>query len=245
MESAVARARLAVIKIISENNFIHDENMNKVSHFPELHTEHPNYALVKREKGRCFARATAAMEAITRAKAQLAKLPCSSFEWMRLPMSRNQGIDDIDELQAHLVCLEDKLREGKVIYIYSSEGHGRSGLLTACLLGRLYRLSSPEALYRIQACHDSRSAELSREQVVHCPSSASQRQCVQIILGESDGIGNGTVLRAGDQKSRTKDSMAEMIQRQREYNLFAGNSLPSNRDEIGPMGPLVLQRLPA
>ena len=52
-------------------------------------------------------------------------------------------------------CCERVLR-GEVLYVHCWGGHGRTGVLAAALVGRLYNLPTGDALRYCQACHDSR-----------------------------------------------------------------------------------------
>ena len=69
-----------------------------------------------------------------------------------------------------LNTIERRIRSGQRLYIFSEHGHGRAGLVAACLLGRLYGITSPEALELVQRHHDARIDQtLPSEQVLGFP----------------------------------------------------------------------------
>ena len=52
--------------------------------------------------------------------------------------------------------LERRLRRRERLYIFSEHGHGRAGLVGACLVGRLYGMEVSDALELVQRTHDTR-----------------------------------------------------------------------------------------
>lgn len=95
-----------------------------------------------------------------RARAQSIS-PQLRFREQPIPDQETVGNCLIEEL---LVELLDRLGAGEIIYVHCRGGHGRTGTVCTLLLGRLYRLSSAEAMVRVQRCHDA------RQQPVFCAS---------------------------------------------------------------------------
>ena len=194
IESAVVKARVAVIKILSENNHIIEEHSKIIERLPDVTKQSPSFEKVNRERLRSLARIRLANDAISRAQEQMKRLP-KDFQWLRVPMSPFD-VPDASWLEEQLATLESKILDGATVYVYSHEGHGRCGVIAGCLLGRLYGLSANEALYRVQACHDCMHAELKRAQVVNCPQLPKQRDLVVEILNSTNRHFDGTIIRA-------------------------------------------------
>ena len=58
--------------------------------------------------------------------------------------------------------IEDRLRRKQRIYIFSGDGHGRAGVIAACIFARLHGLTGHDALSRVQRTFDSRGDILHR-----------------------------------------------------------------------------------
>ena len=52
--------------------------------------------------------------------------------------------------------VEAQLLSGHVVYLHCFGGHGRAGLVAACMLHRLYGMGAEEALRFVQRAHDAR-----------------------------------------------------------------------------------------
>lgn len=95
----------------------------------------------------------------------------------------HDGVPDRDELMAFLdQQLDPRLRDGKNLYIFSRLGHGRTGLVAALLLGRLYGITAADALERAQAVHDCRRPHAPRGVSFCSPSTALQLYFVRHAL---------------------------------------------------------------
>eukprot|EP00747_Dinoflagellata_sp_TGD_P077557 gnl/TRDRNA2_/TRDRNA2_159640_c1_seq1.p1 gnl/TRDRNA2_/TRDRNA2_159640_c1~~gnl/TRDRNA2_/TRDRNA2_159640_c1_seq1.p1 ORF type:complete len:786 (+),score=169.28 gnl/TRDRNA2_/TRDRNA2_159640_c1_seq1:70-2358(+) len=72
------------------------------------------------------------------------------------PIPDQEIVDD--EIALTLVnALLERLEQGEVLYVHCRGGHGRTGTVSALLLGHLYAgLSATEAMTRVQLCHDTR-----------------------------------------------------------------------------------------
>lgn len=63
--------------------------------------------------------------------------------------------DDGDDGGDNVDVADDKI-ESRKIYLHCWAGRGRTGIIAACLLGRLYKVSGLDALRRTQACYEQR-----------------------------------------------------------------------------------------
>uniref|UniRef100_K3WV10 Tyrosine specific protein phosphatases domain-containing protein n=1 Tax=Globisporangium ultimum (strain ATCC 200006 / CBS 805.95 / DAOM BR144) TaxID=431595 RepID=K3WV10_GLOUD len=98
------------------------------------------------------------------------------LHFVHFPIQKN-NVPETEKLNTFLVQLEDFLRQKRNIYVFSMNGHGRTGFITALLLGRLYCISSLEALERAQRLHD---CQWSMHSVPSTRSTSSPKATVQI-----------------------------------------------------------------
>jgi len=75
----------------------------------------------------------------------------------------------LDWLVGLVSNLEERVRNGEVLYLHCWGGRGRSAMVAACLLTRLYGLPAEEALQRVQLGYDSRDYD-------NCVSPETERQ---------------------------------------------------------------------
>lgn len=68
-----------------------------------------------------------------------------------------------------------RLKRGEKIYVHCWGGHGRTGTITAVILGLLYDLTATDALRRTQFYHDLRVNNL------HVGSPQTPEQCLQVV----------------------------------------------------------------
>ena len=77
------------------------------------------------------------------------------------------------------------------MYMFSREGHGRTGILGGCMMGRLYGFPPQVVLERLQLCHDVRTSMAERPQdalPISTPKMVSQTRQVHEILSETEAI---------------------------------------------------------
>jgi len=83
--------------------------------------------------------------------------------------------------------LEDRLRGGERLYVFSKDGNGRVGLVAGSLLGRMYGCPVPEAMWRLQFCHDCmRSIKAGTSVNISCPSNIHQAHFVREVLTDRE-----------------------------------------------------------
>ncbi|CAM9942762.1 unnamed protein product, partial [Pylaiella littoralis] len=112
--------------------------------------------------------------------------------WEPLPEDEAPGVDGVVELALRL---ENRLRTGEKLCLWSPRGHGRVGLVGAVLLGRLYGCTAEDALIRVQVCHDARES-LKGQLQISCPQTIAQVQCVREALLQMSSIYTDLVMRA-------------------------------------------------
>ncbi|CAM9250159.1 unnamed protein product [Ectocarpus sp. 4 AP-2014] len=112
--------------------------------------------------------------------------------WEPLPEDEAPSVEAVVELA---VRLEDRLRKGEKLCLWSPRGHGRVGLVGAVLLGRLYGFTAEDALLRVQVCHDAQDS-LKGQPQISCPQTIAQVQCVREVLLRQSSIYTDLVMRA-------------------------------------------------
>lgn len=104
------------------------------------------------------------------------------IEFLYFPIEHD-GVPDSDELIGFLEQqVESRLRAGKNIYVFSRLGHGRTGIVSALLLGRVYGITASEALERAQRTHDCQRPGAPRGLSFCSPTTAPQLTFVRRTL---------------------------------------------------------------
>ncbi|KAG6586892.1 map kinase phosphatase [Phytophthora cinnamomi] len=113
---------------------------------------------------------------------EVARLGMMQIEFVYFPIVHDE-VPDNDELIAFLQGqVESRLRAGKNIYIFSRLGHGRTGIVSALLLGRVYGIAASEALERAQRTHDCQRPGAPRGLSFCSPTTAPQLTFVRRTL---------------------------------------------------------------
>ncbi|EFA77283.1 hypothetical protein PPL_12494 [Heterostelium album PN500] len=86
---------------------------------------------------------------------QIAAKKNIELEFLHFPIEDGGVAENLDELSDFIDLLIEKLKSHR-IYLHCWAGRGRTGIIAACLLGRLYQVSGLEACRRIQACYEQR-----------------------------------------------------------------------------------------
>mmetsp|Transcript_13996 Transcript_13996/g.17687 ORF Transcript_13996/g.17687 Transcript_13996/m.17687 type:complete len:227 (-) Transcript_13996:200-880(-) len=86
----------------------------------------------------------------------------------------------LQELDILIEDLANRVANGEVLYIHCKGGVGRSGLVGACVLGKLYpELSAEGVLERIQQCCRTRWSDQNECKNIHSPETEAQSQQVR------------------------------------------------------------------
>jgi len=102
------------------------------------------------------------------------RLSKKDLKWIHLPIVDGQTAPD--DVTAELVVLiASRILAGNVTYVHCFGGHGRAGVMCCLVLAYLYRISSADAMRRIQAYHDCRVDP----QGVKSPTTVAQRDQVK------------------------------------------------------------------
>jgi len=85
--------------------------------------------------------------------------PASPPKFVYFGIKDDETASSMEELQALIADLTQRVQEGQVLYIHCKGGSGRTGLVAACLLRSLYpeELSADNVLERIQAYFEMRA----------------------------------------------------------------------------------------
>ncbi|KAK1945582.1 hypothetical protein P3T76_002630 [Phytophthora citrophthora] len=144
-----------------------------------------------------------AEQQVVKATHELTRLGMMELEFLYFPIEHDE-VPDSEEMIKFLQKLESRLRSGKNMYIFSRFGHGRTGLMSALLLGRVYGITSSEALERSQRVHDCQRPGAPRGLSFCSPTTAPQLAFVRRALAHSmDPIYVPLVLENSTEKFRS------------------------------------------
>lgn len=180
IQNALVNANAAVMTIISQCTEIIARQTKRLDDIPRYGKTDPRQHAAYREMLRCKARISLATDNMNKAKLQIKNL-APHADFMRIPL-RIDGLITLNELLPKIWQIEELLQQGRTVYVYSRDGHGRAGLVAGTILGRLYNLHPYEALYRLQASHDSAKREAKRSIPINCPQLPVQRELLTQIL---------------------------------------------------------------
>lgn len=129
-----------------------------------------------------------AQQNVEKAKQALESL--APLKFLHFPIPKDGIPCDLAAFNSFLVTIEDLLRAKNNLYVFSMEGHGRTGLLAAIVLGRLYGIPSLEALERAQRLHDCQWAmhSVPSTRMTSSPKTTTQITMVQHVLAPIDAI---------------------------------------------------------
>ena len=185
------------------------EEAEAMKNLPSLSQSHPDFNHYRQRRVRALGRIKRAEDGIAMAKKQMKAVP-GNYDIISMPID-STNYPTIHDLLPQLWELERRLAMGESLYIYSDDGHSRVGMICACLLGRLYALTPYEALYRIQACHDSAVRERSRKVPVHCPALPIEKQLVNEILRLTNRVYEGFTWRSHSDPESFSDEHHQLI----------------------------------
>lgn len=222
IDEALKNALVAVEKILRHCREVINKQQSQINAIPPYSKSDPRYAGAYREQLRCKARIQVATDNMNKAKSQIKNL-APAVKWIRVPMkSDGTGINS-DGIILIIWKLEELIRQGRKLYIYSAEGHGRAGMISGILLGRIYNLHPYETLYRLQASHDSALREIGRQFAVNCPQLPNQRNVLSQILNLTNLPLNTEVVIRSQKDPET--FVEKMIQRPVIISMYNSSSL--------------------
>lgn len=83
---------------------------------------------------------------------------------------------------SHLADIIKQLKISEKIYIHCKGGHGRSGLVVACLICYIFKLSPYEALNYTSKCHSNRSVMREKWRKIGSPQTHLQKKFVHQLF---------------------------------------------------------------
>lgn len=179
MKKAATGSKFAVDQIIQECNRVIETYSQRLALIPVYAQSDPRYEEANRDKVRCNARIKLAKAKAATSRAQMEKFP-KSLDWTRIPF-KTSAAPIVNEMLPFCWELERLLAEGKNLFLYSREGHGRVGMVAGCLVGRLYGFKPTETLTRIQQSHDCMVSQEKLPVPITCPQLPAQRALVTAI----------------------------------------------------------------
>ena len=79
---------------------------------------------------------------------------------------------------AKIINIIYSLKKGELIYIHCKGGHGRAGLVVACLFCYIFGMTPHDALIRTSICHNNREVMRDRWREIGSPQTHNQKQFV-------------------------------------------------------------------
>lgn len=138
MKTAFMKTGYSASEIIVDNTLIIEKQRVKLAALPDYNKSDPRMQKILKEKLRYQARIKLANDRIDKAKAQLKRVP-KKVDWFRLSTPAKFALSE-SEMLLNLWDIEKLLKDGRNVYLYSKEGHGRVCMYGALLLGRFYSL---------------------------------------------------------------------------------------------------------
>jgi hypothetical protein len=222
IDEALKNALVAVEKILRHCREVINKQQSQINAIPPYSKSDPRYPGAYREQLRCKARIQVATDNMNKSKCQIRNL-APVVKWIRVPLKKDGTGVNRDGILSIIWKLEELIRQGRKLYIYSAEGHGRAGLISGILLGRIYNLHPYETLYRLQASHDSALREIGRQFAVNCPQLPNQRNVLSQILNLTNLPLNTEVVIRSQKDPET--FVEKMIQRPVIISMYNSSSL--------------------
>ena len=184
MKTAFMKTGYSASEIIVDNSLIIEKQRVKLAALPDYNKSDPRMQKILKEKLRYQARIKLANDRIDKAKAQLKRVP-KNVDWFRLATPAAFVLSE-SEILLNLWDIEKLLKDGRNVYLYSKEGHGRVCMYAALLLGRFYSLHPYEVLLMmLHSCHPQIELLCICNRVPR-PSIASRRRMTAHLLRRSE-----------------------------------------------------------
>ncbi len=109
----------------------------------------------------------------------------TKYNYVNYPVIDRTAPTDIHSFSTFIVAAMNtihKLGPGEKVYIHCKGGHGRAGVVVACLLARLRGLSGSQALKATLKYHNDRPEMTSRMRKMGSPQTRSQKDFVMEFL---------------------------------------------------------------
>lgn len=106
-------------------------------------------------------------------------------EIMCFPIEDRSIPSDLEEFTKFIIKVSAKiknLREGEKIYVHCKGGHGRSGVVVACILCHIFKLSAYESLLYTSQCHKNRLIMRDKWRKIGSPQTYIQKKFVHTFF---------------------------------------------------------------
>mmetsp|Transcript_20241 Transcript_20241/g.34121 ORF Transcript_20241/g.34121 Transcript_20241/m.34121 type:complete len:1274 (+) Transcript_20241:165-3986(+) len=148
----------------------------------------------KSEKVRLKAKQWLLKEDVETTQTELDKV-AEKVAWDNYPLTHNEA-PLYEKIIPILWDIEQRMFNGETIYLYSKEGKGRSGMICALVMGRIYGLSATDTLLRMQTYFDCQKSQHERKVSANCPQLRRQQDLVSRILQSTNNIYTGIQYRS-------------------------------------------------
>jgi predicted NAD-dependent protein-ADP-ribosyltransferase YbiA (DUF1768 family)/protein-tyrosine phosphatase len=110
----------------------------------------------------------------------------TNYQKISFPIPDREVPENILEFSSFIVKLtqiiKSELRTGERMYIHCKGGHGRSGVVVACILAYMFNLSPKDAIATTTECHSRRKTMRDKWRVIGSPQTYLQKKFVQDLF---------------------------------------------------------------
>lgn len=109
----------------------------------------------------------------------------SDRTYLNFPIHDNQIPDDVEDFKRFIHSLFltlQNLKSGQKMYLHCKGGHGRSGMVAACLLCIILNIAPENALQLTTLSHSLRENLRAKWKMVRCPQTFRQRKFVMDVF---------------------------------------------------------------
>jgi ribA/ribD-fused uncharacterized protein len=96
----------------------------------------------------------------------------------RTPSDCHTFCNFITQVSKHILTL----KKGEKVYVHCKGGHGRSGIVVACLLCYIFKIKPDDALKKTTRCHSKRSVMREKWRTIGSPQTLSQKNFVHRLF---------------------------------------------------------------
>lgn len=111
----------------------------------------------------------------------------TKYNYIKYPINDRHIPHDWKSFAQLVIKISDiihNLKYGEKLYIHCKGGHGRSGILVACIFCYYYSLTSDEGLYHTRRCHSNRPQMRDKWRKLGSPQGKYQREFVHKFFRE-------------------------------------------------------------
>ncbi len=110
----------------------------------------------------------------------------TNYQQISFPIPDREIPENITEFSCFIVNLtniiQKQLNEGELIYLHCKGGHGRSGVVVACILAYMFNISPKDAIATTTECHSRRKTMREKWRKIGSPQTFLQKKFVHDLF---------------------------------------------------------------